>query len=215
MKLFSYFRSSASYRVRIALALKGIPYQYAAVHLLKGGGQQHSTVYRDLNPDGVVPTLHDGSQVLTQSLAIIEYLDEVHPAPALLPETAEDRAYVRSVALQVACDIHPVNNLRVLQYLSKTIGLSDEQKTNWYRHWIDVGFQSLEKKLQTDHRVGDFVMGDAPTIGDVCLIPQVWNAQRFEIPLNEYPTISRIAENAMQIHAFSRADPKNQPDSEK
>src|SRR6478735_3174457 len=140
MKLYSYFRSSASYRVRIALALKGLPYEYAAVHLLAGGGQQLSSVYRSLNPDGLVPTLEDGSQVLTQSLAIVEYLDELHPEPALLPSDPADRAYVRSVALQVACEIHPVNNLRVLQYLKSKLGITEEQKTEWYRHWIDAGF---------------------------------------------------------------------------
>lgn len=147
MKLYSYFRSSASYRVRIALALKGLQYEYAGVHLLKGGGQQHSAVYRAVNPDGIVPSFEDGPNVLTQSLAIIEYLEELYPIPPLLPERPEDRAYVRSVALQVACEIHPVNNLRVLRYLTTRIGISDEQKANWYRHWIDVGFQSLERIL--------------------------------------------------------------------
>ncbi|OFJ20220.1 maleylacetoacetate isomerase, partial [Vibrio cholerae] len=137
MKLYSYFRSSASYRVRIALALKGLSYEYAAVHLLKGGGQQLASVYRELNPDGLVPTLEDGSHILTQSLSIIEYLDELYPDPPLLPSAPADRAYVRSVALQVACEIHPVNNLRVIQYLKKRLSISDEQKSEWYQHWID------------------------------------------------------------------------------
>ena len=214
MKLYSYFRSSASYRVRIALALKGLPYEYAAVHLLKGGGQQLASVYRELNPDGLVPTLEDGSHVLTQSLSIIEYLDELYPDPPLLPSAPADRAYVRSVALQVACEIHPVNNLRVIQYLKKRLSISDEQKSEWYQHWIDVGFSSLEHRLASERRVGDLVFGNTPTIADLCLVPQVWNARRFEIPLNRYPTISRLAANAMALDAFSQAEPSEQPDAE-
>ncbi|AUT76239.1 maleylacetoacetate isomerase [Paraburkholderia hospita] len=214
MKLYSYFRSSASYRVRIALALKGLPYEYAAVHLLKGGGQQLASVYRELNPDGLVPTLEDGPQVLTQSLAIIEYLDELYPHPPLLPSAPADRAFVRSVALQVACEIHPVNNLRVIQYLKKRLSISDAQKSEWYQHWIDAGFSSLESRLRSERRVGDFVFGSAPTIADLCLVPQVWNARRFEIPLNRYPTISRLAANAMALDAFAQAEPSKQPDAE-
>jgi maleylacetoacetate isomerase len=214
MKLYSYFRSSASYRVRIALALKGLPYEYAAVHLLKGGGQQLASVYRELNPDGLVPTLEDGPQVLTQSLAIIEYLDELYPDPPLLPSAPADRAFVRSVALQVACEIHPVNNLRVIQYLKKRLSISDAQKSEWYQHWIDAGFSSLESRLRSERRVGDFVFGSAPTIADLCLVPQVWNARRFEIPLNRYPTISRLAANAMALDAFAQAEPSKQPDAE-
>lgn len=214
MRLYSYFRSSASYRVRIALALKGLPFEYAAVHLLKGGGQQLSSVYRSLNPDSLVPTLEDGPHVLTQSLAIIEYLDELHPEPPLLPRDPADRAFVRSVALQVACEIHPVNNLRVLQYLKKSFGISEEQKTEWYRHWVDEGFSSLEARLKSGTRAGQFVLGTAPSIADICLVPQVWNARRFNIPLDEYPTVVRIAENAMALEPFRRAEPANQPDAE-
>ncbi|BFG81598.1 maleylacetoacetate isomerase [Paraburkholderia terrae] len=214
MKLYSYFRSSASYRVRIALALKGLPYEYAAVHLLRGGGQQLASVYRELNPDGLVPTLEDGPHVLSQSLAIIEYLDELYPDPPVLPSAPADRAYVRSVALQVACEIHPVNNLRVIQYLKKRLSISDEQKSEWYQHWIDVGFSSLESRLSSEHRVGDFVFGSTPTIADLCLVPQVWNARRFEIPLNRYPTIMRLAANAMALNAFAQAEPSKQPDAE-
>lgn len=158
MKLYSYFRSSASYRVRIALASKGLPYEYAAIHLLKEGGQQHSLIYRGLNQDVLVPTLDTGSDFLTQSLAIIEYLDEVYPTPPLLPARPSDRAYVRSVALHVACEMHPVNNLRVLQYLREHISVSEEQKTAWYQHWIDLGFKSLEARLSADSRVGDFFL---------------------------------------------------------
>lgn len=206
MKLYSYFRSSASYRVRVALALKGLPYEYAPVHLLKGGGQQLSPVYRELNSDGLVPTLEDGPQVLTQSLAIIEYLNERHPEPPLLPAAPADRAYVRSVALQVASEIHPVNNLRVLQYLKRRFGISEEQKSEWYQHWIDVGFSSLESRLKSEPRVGDYVFGSTPTIADLCLVPQVWNARRFEIPLNRYPIISRLTANAMKLDAFRQGD---------
>ncbi|NUX98852.1 maleylacetoacetate isomerase [Paraburkholderia youngii] len=214
MKLYSYFRSSASYRVRIALALKKLPFEYEAIHLLKDGGQHLHDAYRKINPDGIVPALVDAPNVLTQSLAIIEYLDELHPTPPLLPTDPADRAYVRAVALQVACEIHPVNNLRVLRYLKDQIGISDEQKAAWYKHWIDVGFSSLEARLAQEHRVGGFVFGDAPTLADICLVPQVWNAKRFAIPLDPYPTIERLARNAMALAPFMQADPANQPDSE-
>ncbi|MGF6876874.1 maleylacetoacetate isomerase [Paraburkholderia sp. MM5477-R1] len=214
MKLYSYFRSSASYRVRIALALKELQFQYEAVHLLKDGGQQLAPEYRLVNPDGIVPALEDGPEVLTQSLAIIEYLDEVHPEPPLLPRSAADRAYVRSVALQVACEIHPVDNLRVLKYLKTNFGISDEQKSQWYRHWIDVGFGSLEARLTVEKRVGDFAFGDTPTVADICLVPQIWNARRFDIPLDSYPTLNRFANNAMALNAFKHAEPSNQPDAE-
>lgn len=214
MKLYSYFRSSASFRVRIALALKGLPYDYVPIHLVRGGGEQLSASYRQINPDALVPALEDGSNLLTQSLAIIEYLDETHPEPPLLPASAVDRAYVRSVALQVASEIHPVNNLRVLQYLKKRFGLSEDDKTEWYRHWIEVGFSSLENKLATDARVKSFVFEDTPTIADLCLVPQVWNARRFNISLDAYPTIVRLCSNAMEIEAFQSAEPLNQPDAE-
>ena len=214
MILYSYFRSSASYRVRIALALKGLPHEYAGVHLVKGGGEQHASDYRSLNPEGLVPTLLDDSNVLTQSLAIIEYLDERHPSPPLLPKNPADRAFVRSIALQIACDIHPVNNLRVLQYLTKRIGITDEQKTEWYRHWIDLGFEALESRLASDPRVGRFVFGDSPTLADVCLVPQAWNARRFNIPLDGFPTISRLVDHASSCDAFIQAEPGNQPDAE-
>lgn len=214
MKLYSYFRSSASYRVRIALALKGLPYDYAPVHLVKDGGQQCSPAYRSINPDALVPTFVDGTNILTQSLAIIEYLDEVHTEPPLLPETPADRAFVRSVAQHVACEVHPVNNLRVLQFLKKRFGINDRERSEWYRHWIDVGFSSLEVRLKSDSRVGEFIFGNTPTLADVCLIPQVWNARRFDIPLNSYPTITRVANNAMALDAFQQAEPTSQPDAE-
>lgn len=218
LTLHGYFRSSASFRVRIALNLKGIPYDQAPVHLLRDGGEQLQSAYRAINPDGLVPSLtcHDDAQthVLTQSLAIIEYLEELHPKPALLPESPLNRAFVRSVALQIACEIHPIANLRVLKYLKGELGVSEEQKSAWYRHWIDLGFASLEARLSADARVGKYVFGDTPTLADICLVPQVWNARRFAIPLSDYPTIVRIADHAMAQEAFAAADPSRQPDAD-
>jgi maleylpyruvate isomerase len=214
MKLYSYFRSSAAYRVRIALNLKGLDYDYAPVHLVRAGGEQLKPDYRTLNPDGIVPTLVDGDDVLTQSLAIIEYLDETHPEPALLPRLPADRAFVRSVALQIACEIHPVDNLRVLRYLKHELNVADDAKDAWYRHWIDSGFTSLEKRLAGDSRVGALTYGDTPTLADLCIVPQVFNARRFDIDLSPYPTIVRIADHASQLDAFARAAPASQPDAE-
>jgi maleylpyruvate isomerase len=214
MKLYSYFRSSAAYRVRIALNLKGLAYEYAPIHLLRDGGQQLKPEYRELNPDGIVPTFIDGDDVLTQSLAIIEYLEETHPEPALLPGTPLDRAFIRSVALQIACEIHPVDNLRVLKYLKHTLKVGDEAKDAWYRHWLESGFESLEKRLANDSRVGKLCFGDTPTLADLCLVPQVYNARRFNLDTSRYPTIERIANHAAQIDAFARAAPGQQPDAE-
>jgi maleylpyruvate isomerase len=214
MKLYSYFRSSAAYRVRIALNLKGLSYEYAPVHLLRDGGEQLKPEYRRLNPDAVLPTLVDDGHPLQQSLAIIEYLEETHPEPPLLPKAPVDRAYVRSVALQVACEIHPVNNLRVLKYLKHTLKVGDEAKDTWYRHWIEGGFATLEEHLAGDPRTGSFCYGDAPTIADACLVPQVFNAQRFKIDVTRFPTIQRIYDQAMQLDAFVRAAPGVQPDAE-
>ena len=214
MKLYSYFRSSAAYRVRIALNLKGLAYEYAPIHLLRDGGQQLKPDYRELNPDGIVPTFIDGDDVLTQSLAIIEYLEETHPEPSLLPGTPLDRAFIRSVALQIACEIHPVDNLRVLKYLKHTLKVGDEAKDAWYRHWLESGFDSLEKRLANDARVGKLCFGDTPTLADLCLVPQVFNARRFNLDMSRYPTIERIADHAAQIDAFARAAPGQQPDAE-
>ncbi|WP_133650049.1 maleylacetoacetate isomerase [Paraburkholderia flava] len=214
MKLYSYFRSSASYRVRIALNLKGLPYDYVPIHVLRDGGEQFKPEYRQLNHGAVVPTLVDGDDVLTQSLAIIEYLDETHPQPPLLPAVPRDRAYVRSVALQIACDIHPVDNLRVLKYLKHTLGVDDAAKDAWYRHWIESGFAALEEHLSSDPRTGKLCFGDTPTMADTCLIPQVFNAQRFKIDMTAYPTIQRIFDYAEQLDAFARAAPGVQPDAE-
>ena len=214
MKLYSYFRSSAAYRVRIALNLKGLPYDYAPVHLLRDGGEQLKPAYRRLNPDAILPTLVNGDNVLTQSLAIIEYLEETHPEPPLLPKSPADRAYVRSVALQVACEIHPLNNLRVLKYLKHTVGANDETRDEWYRHWIEAGFTTLEEHLAGDSRTGRFCFGDTPTMADACLVPQVFNAQRFRTDMARFPTIQRVHDHATQLDAFARAAPGVQPDAE-
>lgn len=214
MQLYSYFRSSASYRVRIALNLKGLPYDYVPIHLLRGGGEQFSSEYRKLNHDAIVPTLVDDGHALQQSLAIVEYLEETHPTPPLLPATAVDRAHVRSIALQIACEIHPLNNLRVLKYLKHTVGVTDDVKDAWYRHWVEAGFETLEARLAGDARTGKLCFGDTPTLADICLIPQVFNAQRFKVDTARFPTIQRIYDHAAQLDAFERAAPGQQPDSE-
>lgn len=222
IELYSYFRSSASYRVRIALNLKGLAYQSIAVHLVKDGGQQLSDAYRLLNPDGLVPAMRiadgDGepaaATVLTQSLALIEYLEETNPHPALLPSRPADRAWVRSIALSIACDIHPVNNLRVLRYLTDRLGVTEADKNGWYRHWCEQGLAALELTLTRDQRVGRFCFGDTPGIADCCLIPQVMNAQRFKCDLSAMPTISRINEACMALPEFQAAAPSAQSDAE-
>ncbi|GAB2904826.1 maleylacetoacetate isomerase [Paraburkholderia jirisanensis] len=214
MKLYSYFRSSASYRVRIALNLKGLPYDYVPVHLLRSGGEQFKPEYRQLNHDAVVPTLIDDGDTLQQSLAMLEYLEETYPQPPLLPAAPGDRAYVRGIALQLACDIHPLNNLRVLKYLKHTIGVSEEAKNEWYQHWIRSGFAALEEHLNAEGRAGTFCFADMPTFADVCLAPQVFNALRFEVDMSAYPTLQRIYQHAMQLPAFANAAPGAQPDAE-
>jgi maleylpyruvate isomerase len=214
MRLYNYFRSSASFRVRIALGLKGLDYEYAAVHLTRGGGQQFAPAFRALNADALIPVLDDDGHVLTQSLAIIEYLDETHPQPPLLPATPVERAYVRACALTIACEIHPLNNLRVLRYLVHELGASEEQKNAWYRHWVEQGLGALEAKLAAERRSGRYVLGDAVTLADVVLVPQIFNAQRFECRLDHVPTIMGIFARCMELTAFSDAQPSRQPDAE-
>lgn len=214
MKLYTYFRSSAAYRVRIALNLKGLPYEAVPVHLLRNGGEQRQADYLALNPAGLVPVLEDGGAVLTQSLAIIEYLDETHPQPPLLPGDALGRARIRALAQAIACDIHPINNLRVLQYLSRELGASEEQKTAWYRHWVEEGLAAVEAMLAHAPRSGRFCFGDTPTLADICLVPQVFNAQRFKCNTAHIPTVLRIAEACEALEAFRLAAPANQPDAE-
>lgn len=214
MKLYTYFRSSAAYRVRIALNLKGLDYRSVPVHLVKEGGQHRKPDYLAVNPAGLVPSLEtDGGVLLTQSLAIIEYLDETHPSPALLPGGAVDRARIRALAQAVACDIHPVNNLRVLKYLQGTLALSDEQKDDWYRHWVEEGLAAVEAMLLQDRQRGRFCHGDAPTLADCCLIPQVYNARRFECRLEQVPTVMAIVGACEALPAFQAAAPEAQPDA--
>jgi maleylacetoacetate isomerase len=210
--LYSYFRSSAAYRVRIALNLKNINYEIRPVHLLKNGGEQLKADYLALNPQGRVPVLVVGNTVLSQSSAIVEYLEEVYPNPPLLPANAIERAYVRSLAQIIACDIHPLNNLRVLDYLKGSI--KDEFQQAWRSHWIQEGFTALEQLLQKSAYRGRFCFGDTPGMADVFLIPQVYNALRYGCEMKSYPLISGIYENCMQEASFSNAAPENQPDAE-
>ena len=213
MKLYDYFRSSAAYRVRIALNLKGVAPERAFVHLRRNA--QRSEDYLALNPQGLVPMLvADDSAVLTQSLAIVEYLDEAYPAPPLLPAAPTERARVRGIALEIACDIHPLNNLRVLQYLKNTLGVSEEQKDAWYKYWIDVGLEALETRLARDAATGRFCHGDTPTLADICLVPQLANARRMNIDVAPYPTLTRIEAAAISLPAFVDAAPAKQPDAE-
>ncbi|MCX9156450.1 maleylacetoacetate isomerase [Niveibacterium sp. 24ML] len=214
MKLYTYFRSSAAYRVRIALNLKGLKPETLPVHLLRGGGEQKQPDYLALNPQALVPALEDDGHLLTQSLAIIEYLDEVVPAPPLLPADAPGRARVRAIAQSIACEIHPLNNLRVLAYLTKTLGVADAARQDWYRHWVFTGFGALETQLSRDPACGVFCHGDSPTIADCCLVPQVFNARRFEIDLSAFPTLVRIDAACQRLAAFVDAAPARQPDAE-
>ena len=212
MKLYDYFRSSAAYRVRIALNFKGLEADREFVHLLKA--QQRADAYLALNPQGLVPALvTDQGAVLTQSLAIIEWLEETRPEPPLLPGPALARARVRSIALAIACDIHPINNLRVLNYLTNTLGVANEQKNGWYRYWIDTGFEALEQRLARESETGRFCHGDLPTLADVCLVPQVANAHRYKMDLSPYPTITRIDAACQALPAFAAAAPEKQPDA--
>ncbi|NMM37272.1 MAG: maleylacetoacetate isomerase [Glaciimonas sp.] len=215
LKLYTYFRSSAAYRVRIALNLKGLSYQSVPVHLLKNGGEQLQDSYRAINPGAMLPSLQDGDATVTQSLAILEYLEEVYPDIALLPGDALGRARVRALALTVACDIHPINNLRVLKYLSGNLQISEKAKADWYRHWVQEGFGIIETHLARDRQTGSFCHGDAPTLADCCLIPQVFNAQRFKVDLSVYPTIKGIHDRCAELPAFISAHPEQQPDAEK
>ena len=211
MKLYSYFRSSAAFRVRIALNLKGLAFEPQFVHLARGEHRQPE--YGALNPQGLVPALEDGGKLLTQSLAIIEYLEEKHPSPPLLPNDLLGRARVRSLALLVACEIHPLNNLRTLRYLVNELGNSEQDRDRWYQHWIHDGMGKLEGDLVRDRR-GRFCHGDEPTIADCCLVPQVFNARRYKCDLSHAPTVLEVFEECMKLDAFQRAQPSRQPDAE-
>ena len=213
MKLYTYAQSSAAYRVRIALNLKDLKPDYEFVHLLKDGGQQHAASYRALNPQELVPTLDVDGHHLGQSLAIIEYLDETHPNPPLFPKAPFNRARVRQIAYAIASDIHPVNNLRVRQYLKTVLNVSDEAGNVWYRHWIELGFNAIEAMLSGSRDTGRYCHGDQVTLADICLVPQVANARRFNVPLDTYPTIVRIDEALRKLPAFVAAAPEKQADA--
>jgi maleylacetoacetate isomerase len=211
MILYDYFRSSAAYRVRIALNLKGLQAERRFVHLRRG--EQRAPDYLELNPQGFVPTLVDGDARLTQSLAIIEYLEETHPRPPLLPPGAEERAWIRAVALAIACDIHPLNNLRVLKHLGKALAIDEPRRDEWYRHWVREGFTALEAQLGA-RSGGSFCLGDAPTLADVCLVPQVANARRLDVDLTPFPRIASIDSACRALAPFRDAAPDRQPDAE-
>lgn len=215
LKLYGYWRSSAAYRVRIALNLKGLAYEQIPVHLVKDGGQQHAAEYRALNPQGLLPLLVDeegGGVRIAQSLAIIEYLEEIFPLPALLPADPAERAQVRALALHIACDVHPLNNLRVLQYLSSELGVDDKAKNAWYRHWVELGLAAVEEGLAAFE--GRLSLGSRPGYLEACLIPQLYNARRFACDLAAYPCILDLAERCEPLEAFSLAAPEAQPDAQ-
>lgn len=214
LQLYTYFRSSAAYRVRIALNLKGLPYEAVPVHLLRGGGEQHGEAFARRNPARLVPVLQEGEVALSQSLAIIEYLEEAHPSPPLLPRGALARARVRELALAIACDIHPLNNLRVLRYLDARLGVDAEGRAEWSRHWIELGFAAIERMLVASGTAGDFCYGDSPTLADCVLVPQALNALRAKCSLERYPAARRVYEHCTRLPAFERAAPGAQPDAE-
>jgi maleylacetoacetate isomerase len=205
--LHEYFRSSASFRVRIALELKGVAYDRAPVHLVRDGGEQHAPTFRALNPAGLVPVWSDANGVISQSLAIVEYLEETYPEPALLPRAAHDRAWVRSLALSVACDIHPLNNLRVLKYLETELSLPESVRATWYAHWVEDGLAAVEAELSRAAQRSAFAFGDAPSLADVCIVPQVANALRFSCKLSHVPRVTALYEHCMTLPAFQRAAP--------
>ena len=213
-KLYSYWRSSAAFRVRIALNLKGMDYEVIPIHLNRNGGDQLSEAYTNKNPNRLVPLLDDGKNSLHQSIAIIEYLEEIQPKPALLPKSFIDRAWVRALALDISSDIHPIDNLRVLRYLVKQLGISIEAKDAWYQHWIQVGLGSLEKRLSTDSRVGRFAFGDQPGLVDICLVPQLFNALSAKLDVNAYPTLMKIFAECMKLPEFMNASWEKQIDAE-
>lgn len=214
MKLYTFFRSSASYRVRIALNLKGLNYEQVPIHLRRGGGEQWTSAYKAINPQGLVPTLEDGGRLITQSLAVIEYLEERYPEPALLPGDAADRATVRAMALTVACEIHPLQNLRVLNYLRNELKQGEEDVNRWARHWITLGLSALEQWVLSAPKQGRFCFGDAPSLADLFLVPQLYNARRFGCDLSGYRSLVEIDANCVALPAFAKAAPENQPDAE-
>jgi len=211
MRLYSYFRSSASFRVRIALNLKGLPFDYVPVQIVKN--EHLKPEYRAVSPNALVPVLEDGKQLLNQSLAICEYLEETHPEPHILPAEPGDRARVRALALTIACEIHPLNNLRVLRYLTRQLQVGEDEKNAWYRHWVETGLAAIEFQLAGSTSTGRFCHGDVPSLADICVVPQIFNGRRLECDLSGVPTVMRVFDSCMNLDAFKRADPSVQPDA--
>jgi len=214
MRLTTYFRSTAAYRVRIALNLKGLEHELVPIHLLRNGGEHHAVEFLASNPEGLIPTLETQGRVLTQSIAILEYLEEVYPEPAILPSAPLERAYLRGIAQSIASDIHPLNNLRVLQYLQNELDVSEDEKLSWYRQWVGSGFEAIETRLNNSQTTDLCCFGNSPTLADICLIPQVYNANRFDCSLDRYPTICRINDHCLSLQAFADAMPHRQTDCE-
>ncbi|SFC00971.1 maleylacetoacetate isomerase [Marinospirillum celere] len=216
MQLFGYWRSSAAYRVRIALHLKALDFSNHSVHLVRDGGEHRKPAYQEQNPQGLVPLLVDGDFRVSQSLAIIEYLEEKHPQPALLPRDLQTRAQLRSWAQFLACELHPLNNLRVLQYLTGPLGLDEDQKMTWYHHWLQQGLAALETQVSQSPllKATDFTLGDLPGLFEACLVPQLYNARRFQCPLDPYPTLVALDQRCQQLPAFQQAAPEAQPDAQ-
>ncbi|WP_444998419.1 maleylacetoacetate isomerase [Aliikangiella sp. IMCC44359] len=215
IKLYGYWRSTAAYRVRIVLNLKQVSYVQQSVHLVKDGGEQHKPEYQNLNPQGLVPTIVDDEVTVGQSLAILEYLEEKYSLPALLPDNIKARAIARQLCQIIACDVHPLNNLRVLQYLSNELNVNDESKNVWYHHWIRKGFQAFDA-LREKHQIdGPYSLGKELSLADACLIPQIYNAHRFNFPMDEFPRLSAINENCLKLERIQNAVPENQPDAVK
>jgi len=215
LKLYSYWRSSAAYRARIALNLKGLAYELVPVNIAHNGGQQHTDEFHGVNPQELIPVLVHGERLIRQSMAIIEYLEESFDGPRLLPVTARERARARGLAQLVACDIHPLNNARVLQYLEREFNTPLVERERWVRNWIELGFGALEEMLAKNPSTGEFCEGDAPSIADICMVPQCYNALRFSVDLKAYPTIARVYERCMTLDEFVNARPENQPDAPK
>jgi len=214
MKLYTFFRSSASFRVRIALNLKNLSYDQIPINLRRGGGEQFRANYQNINAQALVPTLEDDGRYLIQSLAIVEYLEEKYPSPPLLPKAAADRAVVRSMALVIACEVHPIQNLRVLNYIKNEYQQNDEQVNRWAQHWIELGLAALEQMINAQTARGTFCFGDTPTLADICLVPQLGNARRFGCDLSRYPKILSVEKACIVIPAFADAAPDKQPDAE-
>lgn len=208
LTLYDYYRSSASFRVRITLNLKALHYHLIPIHLLNHGGEQYSEHYQQINPQSMVPTLDDAGTIITQSLAIIEYIEDLYPSPSILPKRPDHKAYVKSIALMIAADIHPLQNLRVTRYLTEVLHISDHQKNEWYQHWIHKGLKALEWTISQSALSGDFCYGASPTLADICLVPQLFSARRFNCNTSLYPCLERIDANCQKMDAFIKAWPK-------